>query len=436
MPSEQKYAERLREQAYKTLSPQLKELERELKELGDSISNGVYRLERKIEAVNRIELPTTEVVLDEIMEDVLRQKRKDEQTFASFARDIRTKETQEEMLGMLLDCAGRFFRKAALFSVRGDRIAGWSSRGYEEESAKKIAELSLSLDAYPSISDIVKGESVVPDPDLADIAEIAFLQTAAEGSRYFAPLRVLGRPVALLYTAHAGEEVSDAETLAVLVHLTALNVENVALKILYSLAEDRTEGPAVEEASEITPEARPEAEPESEAVVEPVGEWSEKAAEEPEPEQPEAVPSPQVPEAEEPFPHAPEEVVESGETGAPEEDAEPAAEEPARESAPRQEPLAKESDEKVHADAKRFARLLVSEIKLYNQNHVIEGRQHKDLYLRLKRDVDKSREMYQRRVSPEVTQKIDYFHDEIVRILGDNDPSTLGSDYPGSESSE
>ncbi len=88
-------------------------------------------------------------------------------------------------------------------------------------------------------------------------------------------------------------------------------------------------------------------------------------------------------------------------------------------------------EEKLHSDAKRFARLLVSEIKLYNEHHVVEGRENRDLYLRLKRDIDRSREMYEKRISPTVSRKIDYFHDEIIRILGDNDPSTLGSDYPG-----
>ncbi|MBN2243227.1 MAG: hypothetical protein JW793_11095, partial [Acidobacteria bacterium] len=88
-------------------------------------------------------------------------------------------------------------------------------------------------------------------------------------------------------------------------------------------------------------------------------------------------------------------------------------------------------EEKLHADAKRFARLLVSEIKLYNETAVSEGRENNDLYIRLKRDIDKSREMYDKRVSPAVSQKMDYFHDEIVRILGGNDPSKLGSDYPG-----
>jgi hypothetical protein len=98
---------------------------------------------------------------------------------------------------------------------------------------------------------------------------------------------------------------------------------------------------------------------------------------------------------------------------------------------PQPETLPVPEEEKLHSDAKRFARLLVSEIKLYNEHHVVEGRVNQDLYLRLKRDIDRSREMYEKRVSPNVSRKIDYFHDEIIRILGDNDPTTLGSDYPG-----
>ena len=104
--------------------------------------------------------------------------------------------------------------------------------------------------------------------------------------------------------------------------------------------------------------------------------------------------------------------------------------------APREEPAQGTEEERLHADAQRFARLLVSEIKLYNENHVVEGRRNRDLYLRLKRDVDKSREMYENRIAPLVARKNDYFHDEIVRILGEGDPSTLGNDYPGPKSPE
>jgi hypothetical protein len=88
-------------------------------------------------------------------------------------------------------------------------------------------------------------------------------------------------------------------------------------------------------------------------------------------------------------------------------------------------------EDKLHSDARRFARLLVSEIKLYNEQRVVDGRQNKDIYVRLKKDIDKSREMYDKRVPPSISRKADYFHDEVIRILGENDPATLGSDYPG-----
>jgi hypothetical protein len=101
------------------------------------------------------------------------------------------------------------------------------------------------------------------------------------------------------------------------------------------------------------------------------------------------------------------------------------------ESVPKPQASQTEEEEKIHAAAKRFARLLVSEIKLYNENKVVEGRKNQDIYLRLKKDIDRSREMYEKRVPPIVARKIDYFHDEIIRILGDNDISTLGGDYPG-----
>lgn len=88
-------------------------------------------------------------------------------------------------------------------------------------------------------------------------------------------------------------------------------------------------------------------------------------------------------------------------------------------------------EERLHVDAKRFARLLVSEIKLYNEESVAEGRVEKDLYRRLRRDIDRSREMYDKRVSGQVSSKIDYFHEELVRILGENDGNRMGTEYPG-----
>jgi hypothetical protein len=88
-------------------------------------------------------------------------------------------------------------------------------------------------------------------------------------------------------------------------------------------------------------------------------------------------------------------------------------------------------EEKAHNDARRFARLLVSEIKLYNEQKVAEGRRGGDLYDRLKEDIDRSRQMYEKRVTPNVAARFDYFYDELVSTLAEGDPSKLGSDCPG-----
>lgn len=70
-----------------------------------------------------------------------------------------------------------------------------------------------------------------------------------------------------------------------------------------------------------------------------------------------------------------------------------------------------------YEEALAFARLLVSEIKLYNEEAVKEGRRNGDLYSRLKEQIDLSREVYENRVSDEVRAEKDFFGEELVRIL-------------------
>ncbi len=83
-------------------------------------------------------------------------------------------------------------------------------------------------------------------------------------------------------------------------------------------------------------------------------------------------------------------------------------------------------DQKAHEDAKRFARLVVSEIKLYNEAKVTEGRKTRDIYERLKEDIERGRQMYQDRVAAPVRDASDYFQDELVRILAGGDAAALG----------
>ncbi|MBX7185302.1 MAG: hypothetical protein K1Y01_09180 [Vicinamibacteria bacterium] len=89
-------------------------------------------------------------------------------------------------------------------------------------------------------------------------------------------------------------------------------------------------------------------------------------------------------------------------------------------------PAMSPEETKAHEDAKRFARLIVSEIKLYNEAKVTEGRKAKDLHSRLKEDIERGRQMYHDRISPGLRNNTNYFHDELVRLLAGGDPSALG----------
>jgi hypothetical protein len=102
-------------------------------------------------------------------------------------------------------------------------------------------------------------------------------------------------------------------------------------------------------------------------------------------------------------------------------------------SAPASAPAAAGSEEdELHKKARRFAKLLVEEIKLYNQPRVEEGRQHKDLYDRLKVDIEKSRSTYDKRYAESAVASADYFTQELIRILADNDASLMGASFPRS----
>jgi len=96
-----------------------------------------------------------------------------------------------------------------------------------------------------------------------------------------------------------------------------------------------------------------------------------------------------------------------------------------------EEPEIAAEDQEVHKKAKRFAKLLVDEIKLYNQAKVTEGRQKRDLYDRLKEDIEKSRATYEKRYGQTAAASGDYFSREVLRILAENDASLMGANFPG-----
>jgi hypothetical protein len=82
-----------------------------------------------------------------------------------------------------------------------------------------------------------------------------------------------------------------------------------------------------------------------------------------------------------------------------------------------------EDDDSAH----RYARLLVSEIKLYHEAAVTQGRQDHNLAERLRTEIDRARTLYEERVPLQIRERADFFEQELVRTLANGDPSLLGA---------
>lgn len=85
-----------------------------------------------------------------------------------------------------------------------------------------------------------------------------------------------------------------------------------------------------------------------------------------------------------------------------------------------------DGDQALREEARRLARLLVSEIKLYNEDQLEEGRREGNIYNRLREDIDRSRKMYHERIDPRLTDADDHFHQELVDRLAGGNTDLLG----------
>ena len=76
--------------------------------------------------------------------------------------------------------------------------------------------------------------------------------------------------------------------------------------------------------------------------------------------------------------------------------------------------------------ARRYARLVVSEIKLYHDAAVTTGREQRDLGVRLRAEIDQARSLYEEKIATDLLSRDQIFADELVRTLADGDASLLG----------
>jgi hypothetical protein len=367
--------------------------------------------------------------------------------------DIDNQRTQADILRMLVNHSAGFAPRVAFFVVRGDQISGWRARGLQGS----VGDEAVTSIRLPLQSDTLLSEAVVSHGTFSGTADshrgnsevLEALGHEAPQRVVAVPLVVRGKSVAVLYadSAELEPEVVNVEALETLVRVAGMAVELLAVSRTAPAARPASPEPAVQVKEQEAPpavappvEAAPETAPAEEpAPSEPPPAVQEEVAPEPEyvaaPE-PAFVPQPE-PEPEPVYEPVPEPFAATPSVPQPE---------PVASSAPYVAPLGttrrygtndielpvdvSDDEKRLHNDARRFARLLVSEIKLYNEQKVREGRVQYDIYERLREDIDRSREMYEKRVAPPVAARFDYFHHELVNTLAEGDPAKLGGGYP------
>jgi hypothetical protein len=360
--------------------------------------------------------------------------------------EINEQKSQAEILKTLVNRAASFAPRVAFFVIKGDQANGWRGRGFEGTVGDQaIQQISLALSSDTVIGSAAQALTTWSGGPGSHNDEHLLLSRLGEEppQRIVAiPLTVRGRAVAVLYADSAA---LDSESINLEALETLVSVSGMAVELL-SVSRTATKRSVAEEATA-------EAEPQSAYV--PTSEYEQTP--EPAPEPATAFSGAETIQSYEPQPvessslmdSVAEEEATTFTEDAPETsgmlgeeppawnpslvEATPAAPPRRRFGQDAELPVDVSGDEerRLHNDARRFARLLISEIKLYNEQKVAEGRMESDLYDRLREYIDRSREMYDKRVKAEVAARYDYFHGELVNTLAEGDASKLGSNYPG-----
>lgn len=350
--------------------------------------------------------------------------------------EINEQESQAEILKVLVNRAASFAPRVAFFVIKGDQASGWRGRGFEGTVGDRaIQQLSFPIGADTVIGEAARSLATWSGGPGSHAEDHMLLNRLGEEppQRIVAiPLNVRKRAVAVLYADSAGLD-SESINLEALETLTSVSGMAVELLSVSKAAPKRVtdEQPASEAytpAREYEEAAQPQVE--SEGFV---GEDTLRTHYiQPEPELPAAVAEELPPTQEGSLLPAEEAVAEQPEPAAAStEAAPPLTRRRYGQEADLPVDVANEEERRLHNDARRFARLLISEIKLYNEQKVAEGRSQYDLYDRLREYIDRSREMYDKRVRAEVATRYDYFHGELVNTLAEGDIAKLGSNYPG-----
>jgi hypothetical protein len=287
---------------------------------------------------------------------------------------------QRDILAALLDAAGAFYPRAALFVLKGNTLTGWAGLGFLEEGgfgSDDLQRIGLpGAGAHLLAQALQRRAAVRSGPEGPGTEIVRALGGVRPGEATAVPLLVRGRPVGVLY-GDTGSSREGGQPLALEI---AARYAGLAMECLASARRGADQ--------DLSPGPADPREPAGRAAARRAG----------------APAAPEEAEVQallvdlEGHPRRP-----SGDDGLSDE------------------------ERRRHTDARRFAHLLVSELLLYNEEAVIQGRKHRDLYKRLRKEIDRSRQAYDSRVASQLRTGTNYFDEELVRVLAQGDPALLGS---------
>jgi hypothetical protein len=352
--------------------------------------------------------------------------------------------SQVDILNALLEQCLDFGSRAALLILRGETFSGWKGAGFAAHGGndENIKRFNAAPGLISELDQVLRNERVVAW-DGANLA--TRFGVGAPEKALLVPMVIKDKVAAAVYVDATAEDVSklDQASVELLVFTTGLLIDTLAIRKKSpspSLSEE--EGTPAQASAQTgmsapqvaKPVAAPPAPPAPAAseqgsatvaitaqqmreMMASVAPPAPRPAAAPPPPPPAPAPAPVAPPP--PPPAAPSSFADEGR---PTTQFIPPAGVTSRAAAM----AAQDEEAKKHDEARRFARLLVSEIKLYNEAKVEVGRKNKDLYERLKEDIDRSRQMYDERIGEQVRKSSNYFYDELVRILAEGDASALG----------
>jgi hypothetical protein len=303
---------------------------------------------------------------------------------------------QKEILRGLLDGTVQYCGRAALFVVKGGAATGWEGRGFANNDAVK----NFALDVVKGVAARTLQSRLTYTGTTDDMDEefIAQMGAPSQDRNIVLPLLLKDKVAALIYAdSGKSDNPTDDAALEVLVTSTSAWLEVISLR---KQAQKDGGGEVPAERIEAPPVAAQSVSSFSDPFAGHAPTHSAKSMPAPEPAQSEIEPEPVMAAA-------------------------AAAPAVAKDTFAHLSP----EDADTHRKAQRFARLLVDEIKLYNQVKVGEGRKNKDLYDRLKEDIEKSRSTYTKRYGNTAAASADYFSSELVRSLAEDDISIMGANF-------